>query len=274
MWRYDATPRRAAAPAGPAPGLLGAAAVAARDLHAVAPLSGLPTVPSGDAGRMEVVVASGLDAPAAARAATAWLSPQVADQVLDDAQLLVSELVTNSVRHAQLAVDATVRVSVEICDGFVRLEVEDPGDVAMEPWLPIESMAVASASSSWRPSPSDGAPTTRAPPACGPSSRSHRPPERSTPMSTLRRRHQQQQAVRAPAPSSSHAPRSSMFASVETQVIDASGLVPPREGRAVALRLVVRQLPPPTPRSHRPHRPAGRDPDQARSLPTDDCALV
>ena len=81
---------------------------------------------------MEVVVASGLDAPAAARAAVAaWLSPQVADQVLGDAQLLVSELVTNSVRHAQLAAGATVRVSVEICDGFVRLEVEDPGDVAI-----------------------------------------------------------------------------------------------------------------------------------------------
>jgi anti-sigma regulatory factor (Ser/Thr protein kinase) len=81
---------------------------------------------------MEVVVASGLDAPAAARAAVAaWLSPQVADQVLDDAQLLVSELVTNSVRHARLAAGATVRVSVEICDGFVRLEVEDPGDVAV-----------------------------------------------------------------------------------------------------------------------------------------------
>jgi anti-sigma regulatory factor (Ser/Thr protein kinase) len=130
MWRFDATPRRVAL-AGPAPGLLGAAAVAARELHAVAPLRGR-SEPSGDAGRMEVVVASGLDAPAAARAAvTAWLSPQVADQVLDDAQLLVSELVTNSVRHAQLAAGATVRVSVEICDGFVRLEVEDPGDVAI-----------------------------------------------------------------------------------------------------------------------------------------------
>ena len=90
MWRFDATPRRVAL-AGPAPGLLGAAAVAARELHAVAPLRGFRTEPSGDVRRMEVVVASGLDAPAAARAAvTAWLSPQVAEQVLDDAQLLVS----------------------------------------------------------------------------------------------------------------------------------------------------------------------------------------
>jgi serine/threonine-protein kinase RsbW len=132
MWRFDATPRRVAATAGPAPGLSGAAAVAARELHAVAPLRGLPTEPTGDVRRMEVVIASGLDAPAAARAAvTAWLSPQVADQVLDDAQLLVSELVTNSVRHAQLDAGATLRVTVEICDGFVRLEVEDPGDVAL-----------------------------------------------------------------------------------------------------------------------------------------------
>ena len=38
---------------------------------------------------------------------------------------------TNTVRHAHLAAGARVRVSVEICDGFVRLEVEDPGDVAI-----------------------------------------------------------------------------------------------------------------------------------------------
>jgi anti-sigma regulatory factor (Ser/Thr protein kinase) len=111
--------------------LLGAAAIAAPELHAVAPRRGRAE-PSSDVRRLKVVVASGLDAPATARAAVAaWLSPQVADQVLNDAQLLVSELVTNSVRHAQLASDATVRVSVEICDGFVRLEVEDPGDVAI-----------------------------------------------------------------------------------------------------------------------------------------------
>jgi anti-sigma regulatory factor (Ser/Thr protein kinase) len=136
MWRFDATPRRVAW-AGPAPGLLGATAVEARDLRAVAPLPVAPlrdlrTMPANDVGRLEIVVASGLDAPATARAAVAaWLSPQVADQVLNDAQLVVSELVTNSVRHAQLAAGATVRVSVEICDGFVRLEVEDAGDVAI-----------------------------------------------------------------------------------------------------------------------------------------------
>jgi anti-sigma regulatory factor (Ser/Thr protein kinase) len=42
--------------------------------------------------------------------------------------LLLSELVTNSVLHAQLARGAAIRVSVEISDGLVHLEVEDPGD--------------------------------------------------------------------------------------------------------------------------------------------------
>jgi anti-sigma regulatory factor (Ser/Thr protein kinase) len=51
--------------------------------------------------------------------------------VLDDAQLLVSELVTNSVRHAPLVAGAAIGVTIEIFDDFVRVEVEDPGDVAI-----------------------------------------------------------------------------------------------------------------------------------------------
>ena len=46
-------------------------------------------------------------------------------------RLLVSELVTNSVRHAQLTRDMTIRVSVALVDGAVRIEVEDPGDGAI-----------------------------------------------------------------------------------------------------------------------------------------------
>lgn len=125
MWRFDATPRRVAALDGDAPGPLSAAAVAPRERRP-------PTLPSGHERRLEVVVASGLDAPATARAAVAaWLSPQVPDEVIDDAQLLVSELVTNSVRHAPLAAGVAIGVSVEIFDSVVRVEVEDPGDVAL-----------------------------------------------------------------------------------------------------------------------------------------------
>jgi serine/threonine-protein kinase RsbW len=130
MWRFDATPRRVAAPFGDASGPLRATAVAPRERRS-------PTLPSGHERRLEVVVASGLDAPATARSAVAaWLSAQVPDDVLDDAQLLVSELVTNSVRHAPLTPDAAIAVSVEVLDDFVRVEVEDPGDVAIRPVTP------------------------------------------------------------------------------------------------------------------------------------------
>jgi anti-sigma regulatory factor (Ser/Thr protein kinase) len=132
MWRFGATPRRVTTPYGDAPGSLSAAAVMPRERGALTPVPVPPTLPSGHERRLEVVVASGVDAPAAARAAVAaWLSAQVPDEVLDDAQLLVSELVTNSVRHARLAAGAEIGVSVEVLDGLVRVEVEDPGDVAV-----------------------------------------------------------------------------------------------------------------------------------------------
>jgi anti-sigma regulatory factor (Ser/Thr protein kinase) len=65
------------------------------------------------------------------------LAPHVTDSVLDDALLLVSELITNSVRHcgAPEGDDLVVRVKVwrEAC----RLEVEDRGcDKAITPRHP------------------------------------------------------------------------------------------------------------------------------------------
>jgi anti-sigma regulatory factor (Ser/Thr protein kinase) len=113
MWRFDATPRRIAA-------LEGDAVARGR------------AAPNGRATRMEVAVAAGLDAPAAARAALApWLATRVSERLLGDVQLLLSELVTNSVLHAQGPRRAAIRVSVEICDGLVHLEVEDAGDDAV-----------------------------------------------------------------------------------------------------------------------------------------------
>jgi anti-sigma regulatory factor (Ser/Thr protein kinase) len=81
---------------------------------------------------MEVQAAAGQHAPAVARAAVErWLAGRVSERLYDDVRLLVSELVTNSVRHAHLTRDATIRVSVAIVDGVVRIEVEDPGDGAI-----------------------------------------------------------------------------------------------------------------------------------------------
>jgi anti-sigma regulatory factor (Ser/Thr protein kinase) len=67
-------------------------------------------------------------APGAARAALAEsLVHQVALPVLRTAELLVSELVSNSVRHARMPVGASLEVRTEVADDVLRVEVFDPG---------------------------------------------------------------------------------------------------------------------------------------------------
>jgi serine/threonine-protein kinase RsbW len=55
------------------------------------------------------------------------LSTRTANGLISDAPLIVSELVTNSLRHAGLPDAATVRVCARLDDGVLRLEVEDGG---------------------------------------------------------------------------------------------------------------------------------------------------
>jgi anti-sigma regulatory factor (Ser/Thr protein kinase) len=70
------------------------------------------------------------EAAVAARAALVrCLAGHISDAALADAELLVSELVTNSVRHAAIGADAFVRVAAEVADGVLRIEVDDPGTV-------------------------------------------------------------------------------------------------------------------------------------------------
>jgi serine/threonine-protein kinase RsbW len=76
----------------------------------------------------QITVPVGPAAPTTARRAlTHWLSTRVKNGLLSDAPLVVSELVTNSLRHAGLPSAATVRVSAQLADGVLRLEVEDAG---------------------------------------------------------------------------------------------------------------------------------------------------
>jgi serine/threonine-protein kinase RsbW len=85
-------------------------------------------VPSDLVGPFEVTLPNTPAAPAAARAAvSAWLAGHVTDTMLADAQLLVAELVANSVRHSGAPAAAIVRVRAHIDAGGVRLEVEDRG---------------------------------------------------------------------------------------------------------------------------------------------------
>jgi anti-sigma regulatory factor (Ser/Thr protein kinase) len=46
---------------------------------------------------------------------------------LADVRLLISELVTNSIRHAKLGPDDWIDLHVDVEDGAVRVEVRDPG---------------------------------------------------------------------------------------------------------------------------------------------------
>lgn len=76
----------------------------------------------------QLTVPVGPAAPSTARRAlTQWLSVHSTNGLLADAPLIVSELVTNSLRHAGLKDTATVRVCAALADGVLRIEVEDGG---------------------------------------------------------------------------------------------------------------------------------------------------
>jgi serine/threonine-protein kinase RsbW len=88
----------------------------------------LDAIPSDLVGPFEVTLAAALDAPAVARAhVCAWMAGHVSETMLADAQLLVVELVANSVRHADVRPDAVVRVRARVSADVVHLEVEDRG---------------------------------------------------------------------------------------------------------------------------------------------------
>jgi anti-sigma regulatory factor (Ser/Thr protein kinase) len=78
----------------------------------------------------EVALPSGSGTPGAARMVVAHcLTGLVSQQILRDAQLLVSEVVTNSLRHGELSAGDTVLVSVYLAADSVRLEIVNAGTV-------------------------------------------------------------------------------------------------------------------------------------------------
>jgi anti-sigma regulatory factor (Ser/Thr protein kinase) len=83
----------------------------------------------GDLARIgEATVPCGPDAASAARTVVSrWLDGRGDIDFRDDARLLVSELVTNCVRHAGQPAGAPLRVRAFAMNGVVRVEVEDRG---------------------------------------------------------------------------------------------------------------------------------------------------
>ena len=83
---------------------------------------------SGGSGpRVDVRLEPGATAAGEARAALAALDGRIDGPVLDDVRLLVSELVTNSVRHSGTERDLVV-LAVMAIGGTVRVEVSDTGN--------------------------------------------------------------------------------------------------------------------------------------------------
>ena len=77
--------------------------------------------------RHEVDLARDPDSAAEARRALGDVSDHLSQRRLEDAQLLVSELVTNAIRHAGLEEQETIRLVVETDDRGMRVEVSDRG---------------------------------------------------------------------------------------------------------------------------------------------------
>ena len=76
---------------------------------------------------ISVEIETGPGAAALARGALDALSPRVDDEVLNDVRLLVSELVTNSVRHSHADGAEHVGLDVEVRERRLRVEVSDGG---------------------------------------------------------------------------------------------------------------------------------------------------
>ena len=83
------------------------------------------------------------DAAAAARRALDRFADFVSEQRMRDVRLLVSELVTNAVRHAGLSPDDRIRLLAELAGGSLRIEVHDPGE-GFEPRTPAPDPARSS----------------------------------------------------------------------------------------------------------------------------------
>jgi signal transduction histidine kinase len=76
---------------------------------------------------LEFLLDGGADAVPETRKVLLAADGFVPDSVRDDLLLLASELVSNAVRHGGVEPGQAVRVALRLREGFVRLEVTDPG---------------------------------------------------------------------------------------------------------------------------------------------------
>src|SRR3954447_7786319 len=98
------------------------------DTHSEPPFLAQPVAGSGTRNRIEVDFRAGPSAAGAARNALVALEGRVDSGLLGDIRLLVSELITNSVRHSSVRPDDLVHLTVSVSESTLRVEVADPGE--------------------------------------------------------------------------------------------------------------------------------------------------
>ena len=92
--------------------------------------------------RFAVQLDGGKDAAALARRAVLDRDGSLPERVREDVLLLVSELVTNAVRHGGAGADHSLELDLELSQRHVRVEVGDPGSGSGAPDLPTVSPEV------------------------------------------------------------------------------------------------------------------------------------
>jgi anti-sigma regulatory factor (Ser/Thr protein kinase) len=98
--------------------------------------------------QMSFELAGGPYAVTASRLALAGLEERLDPNVLFDIRLLVSELVTNCVKHARTGPEESIVLAVDIGDTRVRVTVSDDGPGFEAPTAPLTEQA-AEAGSGW-----------------------------------------------------------------------------------------------------------------------------
>jgi anti-sigma regulatory factor (Ser/Thr protein kinase) len=97
---------------------------------------------------MSFELAGGPYAVTASRLAIAGLDDKLDPNVLFDMRLLVSELVTNCVKHARVGPDESIDLTIEIAEDKVRVSVRDNGP-GFEPPERAPTEEAAEAGSGW-----------------------------------------------------------------------------------------------------------------------------
>jgi anti-sigma regulatory factor (Ser/Thr protein kinase) len=96
--------------------------------------------------QMSFELAGGPYAVTASRLALAGLDDRLDPNVLFDIRLLVSELVTNCVKHARTGPEESIVLTVDIGDTRVRVTVADDGPGFEPPAAPLTEQAAESGS--------------------------------------------------------------------------------------------------------------------------------